>query len=238
MGEPVSVWPYGKKTLASEGLSRLLIAHGFNVLPSVDRVSSLPEALTERDLLVLMEAEGGGAEHLTIKRIRARSPSAKLVVLSKTFEVGAVLDAFASGADCYLIKDISRESLIASLNLVVSGEKVLPSVFVDNFSPGDRLLEKDHAEFIEEARLSERERQILACISRGYSNKTISSKLEISLDTVKVHVKSVLRKLKVKNRTQAAIHGLGAGIGMRLPEVIVAAISLWSVNHSGWSAVV
>nr|WP_281377252.1 LuxR C-terminal-related transcriptional regulator [Stakelama sediminis] len=70
----------------------------------------------------------------------------------------------------------------------------------------------DGEQSLEQANLSDREQQVLRCLMVGYPNKIISRHLNISEATVKVHVKAILRKLRVSNRTQAAIWASGRGL--------------------------
>ncbi len=119
-----------------------------------------------------------------------------------------MVECFDAGVDGYIVKSMSSQPLITALRLVTLGEKVLPSELADvlsrhNFdhaAPGGDL---EHE--MEDANLSTRERDVLCCLMAGYSNKVIARELDVCEATVKVHVKAILRKLDVSNRTQAAM---------------------------------
>jgi DNA-binding CsgD family transcriptional regulator len=113
---------------------------------------------------------------------------------------------------------------IRSLELVMMGETVLPPAFLSYvFSPEERQLRDDSPSQDEKQtilvtgtddpapQLSPRERLILRCLIEGASNKCIARKMDIAEATVKAHVKAILRKIRVHNRTQAAIWGMNNG---------------------------
>jgi len=111
-----------------------------------------------------------------------------------------------AGIDGYVAKQIGCEPLIGALRLVALGEKIVPSQTVIALAKkpwrtggGDWLTCNNNVQ------LSEREREILVCLTRGDANKIISRQLTITEATVKVHIKAILRKLNVMNRTQAAM---------------------------------
>jgi two-component system nitrate/nitrite response regulator NarL len=124
-----------------------------------------------------------------------------------------MVDAFRAGADGYILKEIGCDSLIESLRLIKLGEKVMPSELVRHLpqhSMAPNSSTEPEANLAE--LLSEREIETLRCLVLGYANKVIAYRLYISEATVKVHVKAVLRKLMVQNRTQAAIWAVNHGV--------------------------
>src|SRR3546814_2865264 len=105
-----------------------------------------------------------------------------------------------------LVKEISCEPLISSLHWVALGEKVMPTQIARTVANGVAGFKRNNwRESIADVNWSEREVEILRCLILGYANKVISRRLDISEATVKVHVKAILRKLRVSNRTQAEI---------------------------------
>jgi two-component system, NarL family, nitrate/nitrite response regulator NarL len=112
-----------------------------------------------------------------------------------------------AGADGYLMKDVSPEALLQSLELVMMGEKVFPT------NLAAMLFELNNASSpVNSVRgLSPREQEILRALVTGSSNKLIAIKLGITEATVKVHLKTLLRKIDVNNRTQAAIWAMNNG---------------------------
>ena len=126
------------------------------------------------------------------------------------------LAVFRAGADGYLFEQISRDALIKSLDLVMLGVTILPAALM-------RLVGEDYKMDSEDdlavpaaqtgvptldhmpQKLSQQETRILRCLMQGESNKTIARRFDITEATVKVHIKAILRKICVRNRTQAAV---------------------------------
>jgi len=141
-----------------------------------------------------------------------------------------LISAFRAGAHGYFVDVMTCDAFIKSMELVMMGETIFPPALSFVLDPeGDHLGEEgDH---LGEAvpgdennqailvttddtfapQLSPREKSILRCLIEGDSNKCIARKIDIAEATVKVHVKAILRKIRVHNRTQAAIWGVNHG---------------------------
>ena len=141
----------------------------------------------------------GGVE--TILALLQEFPAAKIIVVT-TYDLDEdIYRAIQAGAKSYLLKDMPRDQLIATIREVSLGRHKLP--------PGvlSRLDERARRED-----LTDREMQVLQLIVKGRSNKEISSALFISEDTVKFHLKALFTKLGVQDRTEAAINAIRHGI--------------------------
>ena len=112
----------------------------------------------------------------------------------------------------YLLSDISTDALSYSLQLVMLGEKVFPTQMASFWTQTPMRSGASASKAIA-SKLSNRESEILHCLVDGSSNKAIARRLDITESTVKVHMKSLLRKINAANRTQAAIWGMEAGFG-------------------------
>jgi two-component system nitrate/nitrite response regulator NarL len=131
------------------------------------------------------------------------------------FDLGFVKLARSAGVDGFCLSTSDREVLIKSLELVMLGEAVLPTsvmtLLLDMASVAVELNSQDKAGLgLDRSdprlrKLSNRESQILNCLTEGAPNKVIARKLDVAEATVKVHVKSLLRKIGAANRTQAAM---------------------------------
>ena len=136
-----------------------------------------------------------------IRGLRERVPAARAIVLSSFIDDEKLLPAVRAGAAGYLLKDVQPQQLVDAIRTVHAGGALLhPKV-------ASRLLEEMAAD-----PLTPREREVLALIGRGMANKVIARELSLSEKTVKAHVSSILAKLGVADRTQAALYAVRAGL--------------------------
>jgi two-component system nitrate/nitrite response regulator NarL len=111
-----------------------------------------------------------------------------------------------------LTNELTGEALSLSLLVVMSGEKVLPGALADLLASNCRDM-SPAGSWNRQSNLTDRERQILECLLRGNSNKLIARMLDITEGTVKVHLKTLMKKISAINRTQAALWARSHGIG-------------------------
>jgi two-component system nitrate/nitrite response regulator NarL len=151
----------------------------------------------------------------TAKALKGQYPEARIAVIAEWFDLGFVKLARGAGIEGFCLSASDREVLIKSLELVMSGEAVLPTsvmtLLLDLALVTTELKSQDKTEAGLEwsdprlRKLSTRESQILHCLTDGAPNKVIARKLDVAEATVKVHVKAILRKIGAANRTQAAM---------------------------------
>lgn len=216
MDGKIGVSLLGRNEIAREGLRRILLAEDFRIVSSTcdsDTLQSNGElSSNEHPDLIIVDDKMSVEAIDQCRQLSERYPHARLVLLADDYEFDEVALAFGSGIDGYLVKEISCEPLIESLKLVALGEKVLPSQLartLSDFHP--RFESSNQNDNASAACLSEREAEILRCLTVGMANKVMSRLLNISEATVKVHVKAILRKLRLSNRTQAAIWAIKHG---------------------------
>jgi NarL family two-component system response regulator LiaR len=136
-----------------------------------------------------------------IRRLRELVPAARAIVLSSFVDDDKLFPAVRAGAAGYLLKDVQPQDLVEAIRTVHGGGALLhPQVAA-------RLLEE-----LTEDPLTPREREVLVLIGRGMPNKLIARELSLSEKTVKAHVSSILAKLGVTDRTQAALYAVREGI--------------------------
>lgn len=208
----------GAKTLMREGLKGLLSGTSIRIVAEAARLTEATAALNgqKADLALVDVTEFGEELADGIKALRADLPAVKVVLLTDMLDGHQLSASLAAGVDGYLLKEISCDALLQSLHLVMVGEKVFPTELATLLvngapstpRPGRRVV----SESVRDRGLSERELQILQCLAQGDSNKIIANRLEITEATVKVHVKSLLRKINASNRTQAAIWAVNQGL--------------------------
>jgi len=140
------------------------------------------------------------------------SPMPHVVVLTEAFGFACLTAALCAGVDGYLLKSMSSGAFEQSLNLVMTGEKVFPTELA-HLLISNRFVTKSKSVRAGNGNdLSGRELEILSCLVNGNSNKVIANSLNITEGTVKVQLKTILKKIDVRNRTQAAIWALQNGI--------------------------
>ncbi|MFV3126039.1 LuxR C-terminal-related transcriptional regulator [Niveispirillum sp. KHB5.9] len=199
--------------LFREGLSRLLLDVPFQVTAeyaSVDEAMADPSVRAE---LVLVDPGEDMGALARIGQLRQQRPEAPVVILTGGLDARRLTQALEAGVSGYLMKDMSADALAQSLRLVMMGEKVFPTHLAELLVTGQ--VQPQPATEITALRkgLSQRETQILRCLIDGDSNKIIAGSLGITEATVKVHLKSLLRKINAVNRTQAAIWAMNNGLG-------------------------
>ena len=196
--------------LFREGLCLLLKA--FPDIEVVGEASNGEEAVlvvrkTKPDV-VLLDLEMPVLDGLSVMRVLAKDTAmrTKVLLLSSYENDEYIRDAMRAGATGYVLKRVGGQELVSILKGAVYGNLPL-SPFLRNLSIGNNS-EKKSLEG-----LTERERRVLDCLVVGYSNREIAKRTYISPDTVKLHLKNIFSKLKVRNRTQAAIVALQEGAG-------------------------
>lgn len=225
MTEKIDVTLLSRNEIAREGLRRILVSDQFDVCNSATDAASLqthsPAFSGQRPHIIIIDDAPGSDPIGSCRELSERYPNARLVLLADDYEFDEVALAFGCGIDGYIVKEISCEPLIESLKLVALGEKVLPSQLARNLSfVSAGSSGEDWHDSVAAAGLSDREVEILRCLTLGLANKVVSRRLNISEATVKVHVKAILRKLRVANRTQAAIWAIKHGFE-RIPPASI-----------------
>ncbi|CAO3428335.1 LuxR C-terminal-related transcriptional regulator [Azospirillum doebereinerae] len=195
--------------LFREGMKRLFDGSRFDV---IGEAACIRDSAASEAQMVLIDPASSEIAAETFQSLREAHPKARLVVLTGELDAQRLAAALRAGADGYLRKDIASESLMQSLTLVMMGEKVFPTELAALLiaGQGEGMITSQPTQ---RKGLSQRETQILRCLLNGNSNKMIANHLGITEATVKVHLKSLLRKINASNRTQAAIWAMNNGVG-------------------------
>jgi two-component system nitrate/nitrite response regulator NarL len=220
--------------LFRDGLIRVLVETRFRVLSHYRKLSELPPDIAPTgDHCVLLVGIDNDFETVLerLPSIKAQNAQMHVIILGDHFDAEQLLAVVECGADGYLLKrQVDADGLLKSMDLVVRGECVLPHRFIEFIRlrlrsqitappetqsrpiakvmmtpPGWPACKAEPEETDPDPRLSHKERLILGHLTHGASNKHIARELQIAEATVKVHVKGILRKMRVQNRTQAAM---------------------------------
>jgi two-component system nitrate/nitrite response regulator NarL len=209
----------GSRSVLRAGLVSLLSTIGFNSIEEADDLKHLKNRISAKlslDMLFVCLVRDHGLEDIIsgVGEIRVWASTARIVVVVPKLNLDVLVRCFAAGVSGYLLERVSRDALRESLNLVSAGEKVFPSELAAMFPVITSKLGNAKTSNLEapDSDLSRREIEILRCLTSGQSNKAIAKDLEIAEATVKVHVKRILKKAHVTNRTQAALWGVATHV--------------------------
>ena len=218
----------GQSALLREGLARILSAADFRIIGSGARVQDVIHASQHQSLLLILDVgDNPDATVAEIELFKEQHPSGRVAVLADHYPLPDMVSAFAAGANLYFANSVSCDALVKALELVMLGETILPpqlfALIGSNGQEREGMLpisQRAHGDtsqgtrIDDTPRLSAREKSILRCMLDGDSNKAIARKIDITEATVKVHVKAILRKIRVHNRTQAAVWAMNNGVSL------------------------
>jgi len=168
----------------------------------------------ERPDVILMDIRMPRVDGIAATRSITTAGSPTRVVILTTYELDEyVFDALAAGASAFLLKAASPEDLIRAVRVVASGDALLaPSVtrrLIEEFARRPEPAERKAKQLDV---LTERERDVLHEVAKGYTNAEIAARLHVAETTVKTHVAHVLGKLELRDRVQAVILAYEAGL--------------------------
>jgi DNA-binding NarL/FixJ family response regulator len=199
-------------SLFRDGLVSLLEAAGFEVVGQVgDGAAAVEAALRLRPDAVLMDITMPGMQGLeALRKIRAEWPEAKVVMLTASDDETSLFEAVGAGARGYLLKNLNADEFVEMVNGLARGEAAMTRQTTARLLAGLSQLARTHPSSPED--LTPREVELLELMVKGQSNKEIAQALSLSENTVKYHVKHILHKLGVQNRTEAAVQALKIGL--------------------------
>ncbi|HEX4721478.1 MAG TPA: response regulator transcription factor [Pseudonocardiaceae bacterium] len=172
---------------------------------AADGESCVAAAQRCRPDVILLDLRMPGSDGLAaLRELRRTGNPARVLVITSFTEPRAVLPAIRAGAAGYVYKDVDPPALVAAIRAVYAGHVLLHPDVARLLSTGD-----SHAT---PTALTAREREVLAELARGRSNREIARIFAVSEKTVKTHVSAILSKLGVADRTQAALHAVRTGM--------------------------
>ena len=189
--------------IVRQGLADLLIPrNGMMVVGEAENGRQAVEMAQQlKPDLILMDMimpELNGAEATAL--IREIDPGARILFLTSFGNEDILEDALQAGAQGFLLKDSPPDDLLQAIRTVYQGQLILPPQLAL------KLINKPDPEGELKADLTDREREVMSAVKRGMSNKEIAEQLNISINTVRSHIRNLLRKLDLTNRTQLAIY--------------------------------
>jgi DNA-binding NarL/FixJ family response regulator len=158
-------------------------------------------------LLDIYMPDGNGLE--AARAIRAKAPKTAIVVLTSSELDEHLNEAVKIGVDGYLLKNLDEEELFDLLAGIQKGEAAMTRTMAARVL---KTMTTVNGNLLSGNELTEREVDVLRLVARGDSNIQIAAKLYISVNTVKTHIKNILSKLQLENRTQVAAYAAKAGL--------------------------
>ncbi|WP_392545352.1 response regulator [Oryzobacter telluris] len=202
--DPVRVFLLDDHDVVREGLRFLLERHDIEVVgeaaTAAEAVARIPALRPDVAVLDARLSDGSGIE--VCRAIRSVDPSIKALILTSYDDDDALFAAIMAGASGYVLKDIRSNDLVGAIRQVAAGNSLIdPSLTA-------RVLERVRSGDTgapELAGLTEQERRLLGFIAQGMTNRQIGEQMFLAEKTVKNYVSTILAKLGVERRTQAAV---------------------------------
>ncbi|HWX88451.1 MAG TPA: response regulator transcription factor [Solirubrobacteraceae bacterium] len=205
--------------LIRDALTRALRGGGLDVVGEAANGEDAVEMVLDlRPDVVLMDLRLPGISGIeAIERLGLLAPASRVLVLTRS-EQNRVVEAIVAGASGYILKSAPPETILGAVRATAAGESVLSSQIAGRIL--ERIRERDipvtatseSAAVAIRAILTVRELEIFERLASGESNQDIGRELSLSTNTVSNHIASILAKLQLDNRIQAAVQAVGAGI--------------------------
>ncbi len=201
-----------------EGISELIDKTKFNVVGSFSSGQEIKDFMNAGHHVdvILMDITMPEENGINVaKEIIARHKNVKVVMLTMSESLEDIKNSAKVGVKGFLTKTASADKISHAISMVMQGDVVFPS----------KIYDVDNIDIFTNSRgkgkdvLSRREVEILKYIAKGHSNKEIAYELNLAEGTVKVHVKKILTKLGLQNRTQGAIYAINKGWGPTTEEI-------------------
>ncbi|MEK7281528.1 MAG: response regulator transcription factor, partial [Chloroflexota bacterium] len=193
------------------GLVSLLKAWGMEVVgQAADGNEAIAKARQLHPDLIFMDINMPHQNGLEATRaIKAELPDTKVIMLTVSDDEQDLFEAIKSGAEGYLLKNLREEEFADLVSRVARGEPVMPPNLARKLLQEFARLKEDKQGFGAEPGMTEREKEVLEYVTKGSTNKEIAAALFISENTVNYHMKNILSKLHLRNRSQVVAWALG-----------------------------
>jgi DNA-binding NarL/FixJ family response regulator len=200
--------------LARAGLRTMLVGqHGIEVLAEAKNGREALELCRRlQPDLALIDVRMPDMDGLaTCRSIKQEVPATNVILVTMHENPHYLLEALRAGASAYVLKDVTKRELLATILRVLRGESVFNPDIVARVL-GHMTDDAPRQAQLSAVQLTPREREVLQLLSQGLTNREIARTLMVSASTVKIHVEHILAKLEVSDRTQAAVRAIELGL--------------------------
>jgi DNA-binding NarL/FixJ family response regulator len=199
-------------SLFRDGITSLLEAAGYEVVEQVGNGKLAIEAVRQHQPdLVLLDIKMPVVDGIeALKVIRSEFPDLRVVILTVSDDDEDLFAAIQAGADGYLLKDLTSDEFLEMLSGLERGEAAISRKVTTQLIAGFQQLSTQTTD--SRNQLTDREFELLHLLADGLSNKIIAERLFISENTVKYHIKNILQKFGVQNRTEAVAMAIRQGL--------------------------
>jgi len=188
--------------------------HEFEVVgEAADGLEGYKQAKQLAPDIVLLDLHMPGISGLeALKMMREEMPSTCIIMLTVSENAEDLITAIRTGANGYLLKNMDMLAFVESLRQACTGEAVVSPQLAGKLMAG---LQSGAGNPAENETLSPREREVLALLAQGASNKELARRLTVAESTIKIHIQHILRKLNLTSRVQAAVYATEHGYAKR-----------------------
>lgn len=217
MSEKIRVLLVDDHTLFRSGIKSLLQRNDdFEVVDEAgDGLEGIKRARSLKPDVVLLDLHMPGVSGLeAVKVLAEEMPEVHVLMLTVSEDAQDLMEALRAGACGYLLKNIQTDTLVDAIRRAARGESVVSQEMTAKLIQGVRNPPTRAAgPGVERDRFSPRERDILASLALGESNKEIARRLDLAESTVKIHVQNIFKKLGMSSRVQVALYAVENGFG-------------------------
>ncbi len=176
---------------------------------AADGLDGVKQARQLRPDVVLLDLDMPGVTgREAVRTLVEELPQTRVLMLTVSEDADDLLDMLHAGAAGYLLKNIDTEYFVDAIRRAAAGDSVVSPEMTGKLVAGLKRSGATALTVVEKDALSPREREILAALARGSSNKELAREFDLAESTVKIHVQNILRKLKLKSRVQAAVYAV------------------------------
>lgn len=216
---PIRVLIVDDHTLFRSGIKALLQRQpGFEVVGEAgDGLEGVKRAKSLKPDVVLLDLHMPGISgREAVQLINEEVPGTHVVMLTVSEDAEDLFDTLRAGARGYLLKNIETDYLVDAIQRVIGGEAVMAAQMTAKLVQGFRTLSSGGGGEAEQPgdkeKLSPREREIVALLAKGASNKEMANTLSVAESTIKIHIQNIFKKLNLTSRVQVAVYAIEHGL--------------------------